>query len=98
MIYFFFNFSDSPCKQTTRNESVEIEYNFENPQKRTSVTVPNNGFAIVRFKADNPGLWLFHCHTFSHLMEGQAMLFDVTDQGQLEKSLFLANFLEPPFF
>ena len=36
---------------------------------------------MVRFLANNPGLWLLHCHTFSHLMEGQAMLLDVTDQG-----------------
>ena len=49
--------------------------------KRTTVTVPNNGFVVVRFLANNPGLWLFHCHVFSHLVEGQAVLFDVTDQG-----------------
>ena len=86
--------------------------NYENPVKRTSVTVPNNGYAIVRFKADNPGtgihrllvgpafrtgvpnfwpeitfrlsqqgMWLLHCHTFTHLMEGQAILLDVTDKG-----------------
>ena len=36
---------------------------------------------IIRFKADNPGLWLFHCHTFSHLLEGQSVLLDVSDKG-----------------
>ena len=69
------------CTTTERVENITIPMNFENPVKRTSVTIPNNGFAIVRFKADNPGMWLFHCHTFTHLMEGQAMLLDVTDQG-----------------
>ena len=69
------------CPTTERVENVTIPMNFENPVKRTSVTIPNNGFAIVRFKADNPGMWLFHCHTFTHLMNGQAILLDVTDQG-----------------
>jgi len=69
------------CSTTERVGNVTIPMNFENPVKRTSVTIPNNGFAIVRFKADNPGMWLFHCHTFTHLMEGQAILLDVTDQG-----------------
>ena len=26
-------------------------------------------------------MWLLHCHTFTHLMEGQAILLDVTDKG-----------------
>merc|ERR1712131_237612 len=71
----------SACARTERVENVTIPMNYENPVKRTSVTVPNNGYAIVRFKADNPGMWLLHCHTFTHLMEGQAILLDVTDKG-----------------
>ena len=69
------------CTTTERDENVPVEYNFENPRKGTSATIPNGGFVIVRFIADNPGLWLFHCHTFSHLLEGQSVLLDVSDKG-----------------
>jgi iron transport multicopper oxidase len=30
---------------------------------RDVVSVPASGWAKVRFLADNPGLWLFHCHS-----------------------------------
>ena len=67
------------CSYTEQIEDIELQY--DNMVKRTSVTVPNNGFVVVRFLANNPGLWMFHCHIFSHLVEGQALLFDVTDKG-----------------
>ena len=69
------------CPYTKKTHDNDIELNYENPPKRTTVKVPNNGFVIVRFKADNPGMWFFHCHLFSHMRKGQAMIFDVTDQG-----------------
>ena len=74
---------DEPYCATTRqvwpDEDLNLQY--DGIQKRTTVTIPANGWVVVRFIANNPGMWLFHCHTFSHLMEGQAILLDVTDQG-----------------
>ena len=69
------------CPFTRKTHSNDFELNYENPLKRTTVRVPNNGYVVVRFKADNPGLWFFHCHLFSHMRKGQAMIFDITDQG-----------------
>ena len=54
---------------------------------RTGVNVPAMGYVVVRFKADNPGIWMFHCHILSHMIEGQALLFRVADKG-LEKQNF----------
>ena len=68
------------CAQTVQVED-DLNLKFQNLTKHTTVTVPNNGYIVVRFLANNPGIWLFHCHTFSHLFEGQALLLDVTDQG-----------------
>ena len=34
-----------------------------------------------RKKADNPGVWLMHCHVMSHLMKGQSIALWVTDKG-----------------
>jgi iron transport multicopper oxidase len=37
--------------------------------------VPPQGYFVVRFVADNPGVWFFHCHIDWHLMQGLAMAF-----------------------
>ncbi|KAI5302262.1 Carboxy-terminal domain (CTD) phosphatase, partial [Ascosphaera pollenicola] len=34
---------------------------------RDTVLVPFHGHVVLRFKADNPGLWMFHCHVMWHL-------------------------------
>ena len=39
----------------------------ENAVIKDSVIVPGDGYVIVRFVADNPGWWLFHCHLISHV-------------------------------
>ncbi|KAG9187155.1 hypothetical protein G6011_05026 [Alternaria panax] len=42
------------------------------PSKRDGVVVPAFGYAVIRFKADNPGVWFFHCHIDFHLVGGMA--------------------------
>jgi iron transport multicopper oxidase len=42
------------------------------PAKRDNVVVPANGYVVIRFKADNPGVWFFHCHIDLHLVGGMA--------------------------
>ncbi|KAJ3099865.1 hypothetical protein HDU96_010538 [Phlyctochytrium bullatum] len=49
--------------------------NPENPMRRDVVVVPGGGYAILRFRADNPGIWLFHCHIEWHLEAGLVMTF-----------------------
>lgn len=44
----------------------------EVPSKRDGLVVPARGYAIIRFKADNPGVWFFHCHVDFHLIAGMA--------------------------
>ncbi|CAI7606945.1 unnamed protein product [Penicillium glandicola] len=44
---------------------------------RDTVRIPSRGYAILRFRADNPGVWLFHCHMLWHSVRGMAMLIDV---------------------
>jgi FtsP/CotA-like multicopper oxidase with cupredoxin domain len=33
-----------------------------NPMRRDTVDVPGGGSVNIRFVADNPGAWVFHCH------------------------------------
>lgn len=38
---------------------------------RRDVLVLNpNGYMVLRFKADNPGVWFFHCHIEWHIDQG----------------------------
>ncbi|KAL0091079.1 multicopper oxidase [Phycomyces blakesleeanus] len=52
-----------------------VEWNNENPTTRDTVLVPAESFTIIRFRADNPGVWIFHCHIEWHLETGLAVTF-----------------------
>jgi iron transport multicopper oxidase len=34
---------------------------------RDVIAVNGNSYAVLRFKADNPGVFLFHCHIEWHV-------------------------------
>lgn len=46
----------------------------EYPMIRDTVEVNSNGYFVLRFKADNPGVWFFHCHVDWHLEQGLALV------------------------
>ncbi|PON38425.1 Copper-resistance protein [Parasponia andersonii] len=53
------------------------KFNFVNPQIRNTIGVPSGGWAVIRFRANNPGIWLMHCHLDRHMPVGFAMAFEV---------------------
>ena len=40
------------------------------PMKRDTLLVRPNGHIVMRFRSDNPGVWLFHCHIEWHVDSG----------------------------
>ncbi|KAL1368557.1 hypothetical protein HN51_022701 [Arachis hypogaea] len=56
---------------------AEPQFNFVDPQVRNTISVPVGGWAVIRFQANNPGIWLVHCHLETHLPWGLAMSFEV---------------------
>ncbi|ELR07802.1 hypothetical protein GMDG_00423 [Pseudogymnoascus destructans 20631-21] len=40
------------------------------PMRRDTLMVRPNGNMVLRFRADNPGVWLFHCHIEWHVDSG----------------------------
>lgn len=46
-----------------------------NPMRRDTMTVDAYGWSLIRFVADNPGLWAFHCHISWHMEAGLLMQF-----------------------
>ena len=48
------------------------------PRKDT-VIIPTGGYVVIRFKPDNPGWWLLHCHIEPHASGGMIMIIDESD-------------------
>ncbi|CAD6564626.1 MAG: ferroxidase fet3 [Tremellales sp. Tagirdzhanova-0007] len=46
-----------------------------NPERRDTITIPPTGRVVLRWRADNPGAWFFHCHIDWHLSSGLAAVF-----------------------
>lgn len=51
------------------------ELDLSNPLRRDTVSVEGFGWTLIRFVADNPGVWAFHCHVSWHNEAGLAMQF-----------------------
>ncbi|KAF8588331.1 multicopper oxidase, partial [Ramaria rubella] len=64
----------------------------EAPVLRDTIIVPRHGNVVIRFLADAPGMWLFHCHILVHLSAGMAMTFNVRPDlvSNTEKQAVLA--------
>ncbi|KAK5662846.1 hypothetical protein OQA88_6257 [Cercophora sp. LCS_1] len=45
------------------------------PMRRDTVVLKPNGNLVMRFRADNPGVWLFHCHLEWHVQSGLVTTF-----------------------
>ncbi|KAK9168259.1 hypothetical protein Syun_000399 [Stephania yunnanensis] len=52
-------------------------FNLVDPQERNTIGVPDGGWAVIRFRAINPGVWFVHCHLEVHLPWGLAMAFAI---------------------
>ncbi|GMP80122.1 hypothetical protein CsSME_00035350 [Camellia sinensis var. sinensis] len=52
------------------NETDPAGFNLVDPPEMNTVGVPTNGWAAIRFKADNPGVWFMHCHLDRHMSWG----------------------------
>ncbi|CAF0819480.1 unnamed protein product [Adineta steineri] len=51
--------------------------------QRDTVSVPAGGWAKIRFVADNPGAWFFHCHIEWHMADGLAVAIIVAPEQLL---------------
>ncbi|KAF2018573.1 multicopper oxidase [Aaosphaeria arxii CBS 175.79] len=49
--------------------------NFQNPTRRDTAMLPSRGYLLMAFPADNPGLWVMHCHIAWHASQGLSVQF-----------------------
>lgn len=59
-----FNAGDFSLGNSTENSYPAI------PMRRDTILVNPGGYVVFRFAADNPGVWLFHCHIEWHMDQG----------------------------
>lgn len=68
------------CTVHEWNEKKILKENaFDRPIMKNTILLPAQGYAITRFKADNPGWWPLHCHNAMHNMEGMMLLLHIKD-------------------
>lgn len=60
----------------------------ETPMRRDTFTVHPKGNVVLRFRADNPGVWLFHCHIEWHVDSGLIVTM-VEAPLELQKTLVI---------
>ena len=54
-------------------ETDSAKFNLVNPVLRDTFTLWPLGWTAIRFHADNPGVWEFHCHILSHAVIGMGL-------------------------
>ncbi|KAK4583972.1 hypothetical protein RGQ29_021909 [Quercus rubra] len=52
------------------------KFNLVNPVMKNTVPVFPFGWTALRFQADNPGVWAFHCHLEPHFYLGMGVAFE----------------------
>ena len=62
--------------------------NLNNPPRRDVVFLPDGGYLILAFKADNPGVWIMHCHIAFHASMGLATQI-IENKAQIPDALGL---------
>lgn len=65
------------------------KYNLVDPIMKNTVPVHPYGWTALRFRADNPGVWAFHCHIESHFYLGMGVVFaeGIERLGELPSSI-----------
>ncbi|KAJ6878313.1 hypothetical protein NC651_030910 [Populus alba x Populus x berolinensis] len=75
---------------TSNPRKDPARFNLIDPPYRNTIGTPPGGWVAIRFEADNPGIWLMHCHLDSHLNWGLAMAFLV------ENGVGILQSVQPP--
>ncbi|OWM81965.1 putative laccase-9 [Punica granatum] len=69
------------------DETDPKTYNLVDPPKVNTFGVPKNGWLALRFTANNPGVWFWHCHLDRHMTWGMDAVFIVKNGDTEETSL-----------
>ncbi|XP_075147903.1 uncharacterized protein LOC142221913 [Haematobia irritans] len=83
------NGSDSPGEEGVEEADRQGRLKRHSPNYRAvakdTVQIPILGYIIIRFKSDNPGFWLMHCHIERHFMDGMAAVLKIGEDNQIRR-------------
>lgn len=66
---------DPSSSPSSSSQPSATTWNLANPLRRDTFTVPAESHVVIRFRADNPGIWVLHCHVAWHLEAGMLVSF-----------------------
>ncbi|KAH9446217.1 hypothetical protein Pst134EB_024036 [Puccinia striiformis f. sp. tritici] len=75
----------------TESNAHTAEYQLDNPLCRDVHVVPGGSYLVMRIKADNPGVWIIHCHIDWHLAAGFAGVLVIQPDALKQATLPPAN-------
>ena len=62
----------------------EGDVNLDDPVYVDTFAVRTGRYYVLRWRADNPGMWHFHCHLLYHMQLGLQLVFNVAEERQPE--------------
>ncbi|KAJ8307394.1 hypothetical protein KUTeg_015478 [Tegillarca granosa] len=70
---------NSFCNNPTWKNSSWIDgeipgLKLKRPPRKDTIIIPKGGYVVFRFVANNPGVWMLHCHFKNHFNDGMALL------------------------
>ena len=60
---------------------MDLDMQNKSYPRKDTVIVPFGGYTVIRFTADNPGWWFFHCHIEVHQLQGMAAVVNEMING-----------------
>ncbi|KAF3944132.1 hypothetical protein CMV_029373 [Castanea mollissima] len=69
------------------NETDPKSFNLVDPVEVNTFGVPKEGWLAIRFVANNPGVWFWHCHLDRHMTWGMSSVFIVKNGDTTETSI-----------
>ncbi|KAJ6781645.1 hypothetical protein PWT90_01395 [Aphanocladium album] len=57
--------------------------NTKTPLLKDTVYIPSRGYVALRFRANNPGVWLMHCHVLWHQAVGMGVVLQIGNITEL---------------
>ncbi|XXG97320.1 hypothetical protein Hte_003616 [Hypoxylon texense] len=58
------------AQEANANYTTSTPLQLKNPPRRDVAMLPANGYLVIGFVTDNPGVWLMHCHIGWHASQG----------------------------
>lgn len=73
-------------KHLERENKLPIIHSMSEAVLKDTINIPSNGYAVVRFRANNPGFWLIHCHFDWHMAMGMSLILQVGEPSDFVKA------------